>query len=192
VKYINSGRKIPLVEVHNMEISQELVDAINDQLNFELYSAFLYLSMGTWLEEQNLGGMAKWMEIQYQEEFAHAMRFYRHLTERGARVTMKQIDAPKTEWASAHDVFADAYHHEAIVTERIYKIGDIADRLGDRSTQSMLTWFYNEQTEEEAKTMEIRDKLKLIGDSIPALLQLDAELGARPEDVVIPADSTAP
>ena len=192
MKCINSGRITPLVEVRNMEISQELVDAINDQLNFELYSAFLYLSMGTWLEEQNLGRMATWMEIQYQEEFAHAMRFYRHLTERGARVTMKQIDAPKTEWASAHDVFADAYHHESIVTERIYKIGDIADRLGDRSTQSMLTWFYNEQTEEEAKTMETRDKLKLIGDSIPALLQLDAELGARPANVVIPADSTAP
>ena len=175
-----------------MEINKELVDAINDQLNFELYSAFIYLSMGTWFEEQNLTGMAHWMEIQYKEEFAHAMRFYRHLTERGARVVMKQIDAPKTDWASAHDVFADAYHHETIVTERIYKIGDIADRLGDRSTQSMLTWFYNEQTEEEAKTMEIRDKLKLIGDSIPALLQLDSQLGARVDNVVIPAESTDP
>jgi ferritin len=175
-----------------MEISQELVDAINDQLNFELHSAFIYLSMGTWLEEQNLSGMAHWMEIQYQEEFAHAMRFYRHLTERGARVVMKAIEAPKTEWKSAHEVFADAYHHETIVTERIYKIGDIADAKGDRSTQSMLNWFYNEQTEEEAKTMELRDKLKLIGDSIPALLQLDAELGARPATVVIPAESTEP
>jgi ferritin len=175
-----------------MEIDKELVDAINDQLNFELYSAFIYLSMGTWLEEQGLSGMAHWMEVQYQEEFAHAMRFYRHLTERGARVVMKQIDAPKTDWASAHEVFADAYHHETVVTGRIYKIGDIADRLGDRSTQSMLTWFYNEQTEEEAKTMELRDKLKLIGDSIPALLQLDAQLGARPADIIIPAESTDP
>ncbi len=175
-----------------MEISQELVDAINDQINFELYSAFIYLSMGTWLEEQNLSGMAHWMEIQYQEEFAHAMRFYRHLTERGARVILKQIEAPKTEWKSAYEVFADAYHHETIVTERIYKIGDIADRLGDRSTQSMLTWFYNEQTEEEATTMELRDKLKLIGESIPALLQLDTQLGARPATVVIPAESTDP
>ncbi|MHA2352404.1 MAG: ferritin [Candidatus Thorarchaeota archaeon] len=175
-----------------MEISQELVDAINDQLNFELYSAFIYLSMGTWLEEQNLTGMAHWMEVQYQEEFAHAMRFYRHLTERGARVVLKQIDAPATEWKSAHEVFSVAYHHEAIVTERIYKIGDIADRLGDRSTQSMLTWFYNEQTEEEAKTMGLRDKLKLIGDSIPALLQLDGELGARPPAGPIPVESTDP
>ncbi|MGY5855542.1 MAG: ferritin [Candidatus Thorarchaeota archaeon] len=175
-----------------MKINQELVDAINDQLNFELYSAFIYLSMGTWLEEQNLSGMAHWMEIQYQEEFAHAMRFYRHLTERGARVVLKQIDAPATEWKSAHEVFSVAYHHETIVTERIYKIGDIADRLGDRSTQSMLTWFYNEQTEEEAKTMGLRDKLKLIGDSIPALLQLDAELGARPPAGPIPVESTDP
>jgi len=175
-----------------MEISQELVDAINDQINFELYSAFIYLSMGTWLEEQNLSGMAHWMEVQYQEEFAHAMRFYRHLTERGARVELKAIEAPKTEWASAHEVFADAYHHETIVTERIYKIGDIADKLGDRSTQSMLNWFYDEQTEEEAQTMELRDMLKMIGDSIPALFQLDAKLGARAANITIPAESTDP
>ncbi len=175
-----------------MEIKQELVDAINDQLNFELYSAFIYLSMGSWFESQNLKGMAHWMEIQYQEEFNHAMRFYRHLTERGARVVLKQIEAPKTEWKSPHEIFADAYHHETIVTERIYRIGDIADKLGDRSAQSMLHWFYNEQTEEEANTMELRDKLKLIGDSIPALLQIDAEAGARLPAPPIPTSSIAP
>jgi len=175
-----------------MEINKELVDAINDQLNFELYSAFIYLSMGTWFEEQNLSGMAAWMEVQYQEEFTHAMRFYRHLTERGARVVMKQIAAPKTDWESSFEVFADAYRHETVVTARIYKIGDVADRLGDRSTQSMLNWFYNEQTEEEATTMGIRDKLKLIGGSIPALLLLDTELGARPPAAPIPAESTDP
>ena len=175
-----------------MEINKELVDAINDQLNFELYSAFIYLSMATWCEEQSLNGASHWLEVQYAEEFAHAMRFYRHLTERGARVVMKEIAAPKTDWESAYEVFADAFHHETIVTGRIYKIGNIADRLGDRSTQSMLNWFYNEQTEEEAKTMELRDKLKLIGDSIPALLLLDQELGARPPAGPIPAESTVP
>lgn len=175
-----------------MKISQELVDAINDQINFELYSAFIYLSMATYFEEKNLDGMAHWMEVQYQEEFTHAMRFYRHLTERGARVALKTIEAPKTEWASPHEAFADAYHHELLVTERIYKIGNIADKLGDRSTQSMLNWFYNEQTEEEKNTMEIRDKLKLFGESMPALLQLDAQLGARPPAPPIPASSTAP
>jgi ferritin len=175
-----------------MEINQELVDAINDQLNFELYSAFIYLSMGAWFESQNLKGFAHWMEVQYQEEFNHAMRFYRHLTERGARVIMKQIDAPATEWKSAHDVFAVAYHHETIVTERIYKIGDIADKLGDRSAQSMLHWFYNEQTEEEANTMELRDRLKQVGDSLPALLQIDAVAAARLPAPPIPTSSIAP
>ena len=175
-----------------MKISQELVDAINDQINFELYSAFIYLSMGAWFESQNLKGMAHWMEEQYQEEFNHAMRFYRHLTERGAEVVMKQIEAPKTEWKSAHEIFADAYHHETIVTERIYKIGDIADKLGDRSAQSMLHWFYNEQTEEEANTMELRDKLKLVGDSVPGLMQIDAQVAARPPAPPVPASSIAP
>ena len=175
-----------------MEINQELVDAINDQLNFELYSAFIYLSMGTWFEEHNLTGFAHWMEVQYQEEFNHAMRFYRHLTERGARVLMKQIDAPKTEWKSAHEIYADAYNHEKIVTERIYKIGDIADKERDRSAQNMLNWFYNEQTEEEKNTMELRDKLKLIGDSMPALMQLDAMARGRPPAGPVPAESTAP
>ncbi|RLI56226.1 MAG: ferritin [Candidatus Thorarchaeota archaeon] len=175
-----------------MEISQELVDAINDQINFELYSAYIYLSMATWLESQNLSGMAHWMEVQFDEEYSHAMRFYRHLAERGARAIMKPIQGPKTEWKSPLEVFDDAYHHEMIVTERIYKIGDIADRLGDRSTQSMLQWFYNEQTEEEKNTMEIRDLLKLIGDSIPALFQLDAKLGARPMAPPVPPESTSP
>jgi ferritin len=148
--------------------------------------------MGAWFESQNLKGMAHWMEVQYQEEFNHAMRFYRHLTERGAEVVMKQIEAPKTEWKSAHEIFADAYHHETIVTERIYKIGDIADKLGDRSAQSMLHWFYNEQTEEEANTMELRDKLKLVGDSIPGLMQIDAQVAARPPAPPVPASSIAP
>jgi len=175
-----------------MEISQELIDAINDQINFELYSGYIYLSMATWFEEKNLPGMAHWMEVQADEEYSHAIRFYRHIVERGGRVTMKGIDAPKTEWASPLEVFQDAYNHELTVTERIYKIGAIADKLGDRSTQSMLQWFYNEQTEEEKNTMEIRDMLKMIKDSIPALLQVDAKLGARPAAPAPPLESTAP
>ncbi len=175
-----------------MEISQELIDAINDQINFELYSGYVYLSMATWFEEMNLSGMAHWMEVQADEEYNHAIRFYRHIIERGGRVVMKGIQAPKTEWVSALEVFEDAYKHELMVTERIYKIGAIADKLGDRSTQSMLQWFYNEQTEEEKNTMEIRDMLKMIKDSIPALLQLDGKLSARPAAPAPPLDSTAP
>ncbi|TFG33542.1 ferritin [Candidatus Thorarchaeota archaeon] len=175
-----------------MEISKELTDAINDQINFELYSGYIYLSMATWFEEKNLSGMAHWMEVQADEEYSHAIRFYRHIVERGGRVVMKGIEAPKTEWTSPFEVFEDAYHHELIVTDRIYKIGAIAEKLGDRSTQAMLQWFYNEQTEEEKNTMEIRDMLKMIKDSVPALLQLDAKLGARPAAPPVPLESTAP
>jgi ferritin len=175
-----------------MEISQKLTDAINDQINFELYSAFIYLSMGTWFEEQNLPGFAHWMEVQYQEEFAHAMRFYRHVTERGGRVILKAIDAPKTEWASPLEVFEDAYNHEKEVTSRIYKIGDIADEEKDRGAMGLLQWFYDEQVEEEDNTSTIRDQLKMIGDSTQGLFMMDRELGQRPAAAPPPAESMAP
>ncbi|MHA1908587.1 MAG: ferritin [Candidatus Thorarchaeota archaeon] len=159
-----------------MEISQQLQEAINDQINFEIYSAYIYLSMGAWFEQHNLPGMAHWMEIQFDEEYAHAMRFYRHINERGGKVILKAIAAPQTEWSSALDVFETAYEHEKIVTGRIYKIGEIADSEGDRAAKGMLEWFYDEQVEEEAKTSELRDTLKMIGDNVHALLMLDREL----------------
>jgi len=175
-----------------MEISQELTDAINDQLNFELYSAYIYLSMAAWFEERKLPGMGHWMEVQVDEEYNHAMRFYRHIVERGGRVIMKAIEGPQTEWTSPLDVFETAYNHEKVVTERIYKIGDIADKERDRAAQTMLNWFYNEQTEEEKNTSEIRDQLKMIGDNVQALLMLDAKLGARAPAGPVPLTSIMP
>jgi ferritin len=175
-----------------MEISQELIDAINDQLNFELYSAYIYLSMAAWFEEKKLPGMGHWMEVQVDEEYNHAIRFYRHIVERGGRVIMKAVAGPQIDWESPLDVFETAYKHEQVVTERIYKIGDIADKQRDRSAQTMLTWFYNEQTEEEKNTMEIRDQLKMIGGNIQALLMLDAKLGTRPAAGPVPLTSIIP
>jgi ferritin len=175
-----------------MEISKELQDAINDQINFELYSAYIYLSMGAWFHENNLPGMAHWMEIQFQEEYAHAIRFWRHITERGGRVILEAIEKPQIDWESPLDVFETAYDHEKVVTARIYKIGDLAESQGDRGAKGMLEWFYDEQVEEEDKTMSIRDTLKMIGDNVHALLMLDRELGARPPADVPPAESTSP
>jgi ferritin len=162
-----------------MEISKELQDAINDQINFELYSGYIYLSMATWLEEQNLAGMARWMEMQAEEEYEHAMKFYKFVFDRGGRVTMKSIAGPKTEWESPLAIFEDAYGHEKEVSKRIYDIGEMAEKEGDKATESFLKWFYDEQVEEEEQTARIRDLLKMIGDSVPALMQLDARLGAR-------------
>jgi ferritin len=168
-----------------MEISKELADAINDQITFELYSGYIYLSMA-------YPGMAHWMEIQADEEYAHAIRFYRHVIERGGKVVFKPIEAPKSEWASPYEAFADAYQHEVTVTKRIYAIGDIADKEGDRAAQAMLKWFYDEQVEEEASTMEPRDTLKMISDNIHAMLMFDEKMGARTPAAPPPTESTAP
>jgi ferritin len=162
-----------------MEISKKLADAMNDQINYELYSGYIYLSMAAWFEDQNLDGMAHWMKSQANEEYTHALKFWDHIIERGGRVLLTTIEAPKTKWTSALEAWTDAYQHEQKVTERIFKIGKLAEKEGDKSATPLLHWFYNEQIEEEEQTMKVRDQLKMIGDATNALLMLDAKLGQR-------------
>jgi ferritin len=162
-----------------MEISKELQDAINDQLNFELYSGYIYLSMAAYFESINLNGMAHWMKIQAGEEYEHAIRFWTHISDRGGRVVLTEIKAPATEWDSPLAAWENAYEHEKIVTERIFKIGKLAEKLGDKSAIPMLNWFYDEQVEEEEQTSRIADLLKQIGDNKGALFMLDGRLGQR-------------
>ena len=165
-----------------MEISKELQDAINDQLNFELYSGYIYLSMAAYFESLNLNGMAHWMKIQAAEEYAHAMRFWTHISDRGGRVVLTEIKAPAPEWDSPLAAWENAYEHEKIVTERIFKIGKLAEKLGDKSAIPMLNWFYDEQVEEEEQTSRIADLLKQIGDNKGALFMLDGRLGQREKE----------
>ena len=162
-----------------MEISKELQDAINDQINHELYSGYVYLAMASWFQDQHLDGMAHWMKIQAKEEYEHAERFWKHVIDRGGRVILKAIEEPKTEWSSPLEAWQDAFDHEKGVTARIFKIGELAKNEGDKSAIPMLNWFYNEQIEEEEQTMKVRDLLKKIGDSSNALFMLDAQLGHR-------------
>ena len=162
-----------------MEISKKLQDAINDQLNFELHSGYIYLSMAAYFESLNLNGMAHWMKIQAGEEYEHAMRFWTHISDRGGRVILTEIKAPATEWDSPLAAWENAYEHEKIVTERIFKIGKLAEKLGDKSAIPMLNWFYDEQVEEEEQTSRIADLLKQIGDNKGALFMLDGRLHSR-------------
>ena len=162
-----------------MVIGQRLTDALNDQINFELYSGYIYLSMASWFEQQHLDGMAHWTRVQAKEEYAHAMRFWQHVVDRGGRITLAAIERPKTEWASPIEAWDDAYHHELTVTQQIFKIGAIAENDGDKSAAPLLQWFYNEQIEEEEQTKKVRDLLQLIGDSLNARFMLDAQLGKR-------------
>jgi ferritin len=160
-------------------LSQAMQDALNEQINAELWSAYLYLSMATHFESVNLPGMAKWMRVQTNEEYAHAMKFMDHIHDRAGRALLKPIAAVPTEWKSPLEAFEATLKHEQEVTSRIHKLMDQAVAAKDHATANMLQWFVSEQVEEEANAVEIVNKLKLLADSKGALYWLDHELGKR-------------
>jgi ferritin len=160
-------------------ISTVMQDTINEQINKELFSSYLYLSMAAFFEEKGLPGFAKWMHIQSDEEREHAMKFYEHLVDRGGRVLLKAIDAPGTTWKSNLEVFEEAQAHEAKVTKMIYDLYELALKEKDFPAQVLLQWFITEQVEEEKNAADIVQQLKLIEAHSTAVLVLDHELGKR-------------
>ncbi len=160
-------------------LNDKVAQIINDQINAEIFSAYLYFSMSAQFEDMNLPGFANWMKVQAQEEMTHALKFYRFLVERGARARMLAVEAPKPAWASALEMFEDAYKHEQYVTSRINDIMTAAIEVRDYATQSMLNWFVDEQVEEEANADGIARKLKLIDNNPQGLYMLDRELATR-------------
>lgn len=160
-------------------LTQKLNDAINDQINAEMYSAYLYLSMAAWFEAENLPGFANWMRVQVQEEQFHAMRFFGYVHNRNGRVILAPIDGPPTSWESALDVFKATLEHEEYVTSRINKIMDMAIAESDHALKSHLQWFVDEQVEEESNANTILGKLRLAQGSPQAMLMLDTEMAAR-------------
>ncbi len=160
-------------------IKKEIENAINDQINEELYSAYIYLSMSGYFEDQDLPGFAQWMYAQYQEEIEHAMRFYRYLQERGGRLHLQEIKEPPKEWDSPLDAFETALEHERYITGCIDDLVDLAENVQDRATFNMLQWYVDEQVEEEDSVGEIVAKLERVGDSGHGLLMLDRDLGQR-------------
>jgi len=160
-------------------ITKTMQDAMNDQINKELYSSYLYLSMAAYFEDRNLPGFAHWMRIQETEEREHAMKLYDFLLERGGKVALKAIDAPKTEWASTLEVAQEVAAHEAKVTASIHALYETAFKEKDYPTQVMLQWFITEQVEEEKNAAEIVANLKLIEERGTAVLMLDHRLSKR-------------
>ena len=160
-------------------MSQKVQDAFNKQINAELYSSYLYLSMSTHFESKNLKGMAGWMRIQAQEELMHALKFIDFINESGGQVLLDQVEAPKTEWSSPIDVFEDTYKHECKVSGLINDLVDIALSENNHAANNFLQWFVTEQVEEEASASEVLEKLKLIGDNGVALFMIDQEMGKR-------------
>jgi ferritin len=160
-------------------INKAMQDAMNDQINKELYSSYLYLSMAAYFEDKNLPGFAHWMRVQEAEEREHAMKFYDFILECGGKVILKVIDAPKTDWKSTLEVAEEVAAHEAKVTASIHALYELALKEKDYPAQVMLQWFISEQVEEEKNAAEIVASLKLIEDRGTAVLMLDHRLAER-------------
>ncbi|MDT8436904.1 MAG: ferritin, partial [Gemmatimonadota bacterium] len=158
-------------------ISDTLRDEINEQIKFELFSAYLYLAMSAWCADRNLAGFAHWMNLQAKEEVDHAMRFYHFLLERGARVELQAIEQPPMDFGSPLAVMEKSLAHEKFVSSRIHDLYELAQKEGDYPAQVMLQWFITEQVEEEASIDEIVERMKMFGSEGPALLMLDTQLG---------------
>ena len=160
-------------------ISKKMEKAINEQINKEIYSAYLYLAMAAQCENLGLKGFANWFKVQYGEELGHAMKFFEYVNEQGGRVELAAIKQPPVEFKSPLAMFEQSFKHEQYVTQSINGLVDLAIKEGDHATRSMLNWYVDEQVEEEANAQEIVSKMKMIGPSGSGILYLDGKLAKR-------------
>ena len=160
-------------------IGKTMQEAMNEQINKEFFSSYLYLSMAAYFEDRNLTGFAHWMRLQADEEREHAMKFYNFILDRGGRVYLKAIDAPATDWKSNLEVAEQVAEHEAKVTASIDSLYELALKEKDYPAQTMLQWFITEQVEEEKNAAELVAKLRLIEERGTAVLMLDHRLSKR-------------
>jgi ferritin len=160
-------------------ITKTMQDAINSQIQTEMYSSNLYLAMSSYCESVNLKGFAHWMRIQSKEEMEHALKLFDYLIERGGRASVGAVSLPPNEFESPRDVIEQTLAHEKKITELIHCLYETAANEKDYATQTFLHWFISEQVEEEARVTEYVEKLKMIGESSNAIFWIDKELGKR-------------
>jgi len=163
-------------------ISEKMTQAINDQINREFYSAFLYLAMANDAMDKGFKGAAHWLTLQFEEEQEHAMKFSAYLQDRGAKVKLAAMDMPKTEWKDLQAIFTEVLAHEQQVTAWINEINALAIAEKDYATQNMLRWFIDEQVEEEANASDVIWMLEMSAGSKGALFMADKTLGGRKDD----------
>ncbi len=166
-------------------LSEKMQKAINDQINAEMWSSYLYLSMSAYFEGKGLSGFAHWMRLQADEETMHAMKFFDYVYERDGEVKLQPIHEVPTDWMDTLTVFEETLKHEQKVTSMINNLMDIAIEEKDHATQSFLKWFVDEQVEEEASVNEILDQLRLLEGSGHGIFMLDREMKGRSAE---PAD----
>lgn len=160
-------------------LSDAMRAALNRQINAELASAYLYLSMSAFCDQQNLSGAAHWLRLQWQEELGHATKLIDYVTERGGEVTLEGIEAPPARFGSLTAIFEQVLAHEQQVTATIYRLYDLAVSEKDYAAQALLQWYVDEQVEEERSAAEVLAMLRLAGDSGAALLMIDRQLAQR-------------
>ncbi|PJA26485.1 MAG: ferritin [candidate division Zixibacteria bacterium CG_4_9_14_3_um_filter_46_8] len=160
-------------------MNRKIEEAFNDQLNAELHSAYLYLSMAGHFDSANLKGFGNWMKVQIQEEMLHVMKFYDFIINRGGNVSLKPIGAVETKWDTPLSAFEATYKHECYISGRINNLMKLAREENENAAIIFLEWFVTEQVEEEATADEKVRELRMIGDSGPGLFILDRELAQR-------------
>ncbi|MBO9605091.1 MAG: ferritin [Paenibacillaceae bacterium] len=160
-------------------MNQSLSEALNEQMNFEFYSAHVYLAIAGYCSGESLDGFANFFIVQAEEERFHAMKMYKYLNDRGKRVTLTGFDAPNNDYTSVLQAFEHAFQHEQIVTKRIYHLSDLAMNDREHATIQFLKWFIDEQVEEEAMFDNLINKLKRIDQDSNAFFMLEAELAQR-------------
>jgi len=171
-------------------LSEKLAKALSDQVNAEYYSAYLYLSMSAAANKMGLKGASSWLFVQTQEEMAHGTHMYEYILERGAYPEFAAIEQPPASFADVHEIFKMTMNHEQKVTQRINNLATIAMQEGDHAGYQFMTWYVNEQVEEECSVSEILEKLRFIGDDKGMLLALDNELATRVFVNPFPATAT--
>ncbi len=170
-------------------INETMAKALNDQVNAELYSAYLYLAMASWAGTQGMRGTSSWFFVQAQEEMTHVWRFYNYISSQGHQVILDAVEKPPADFESLTHVFDETLAHEQMVTARINDLVATARDENDNATAVFLQWYVTEQVEEEESVSEIIDQLKLAGNEGGGLLMIDRELGARAFNM--PADFAA-
>jgi len=180
-KTIFSCQIIPIFEFRKNQktMNKKVEKALNEQINAEMYSSYLYLAMSAYFADANMSGFANWMRIQAQEELAHAMIFFDYVNERGGRVDLKVIEKPKKDWKNAIEVFEETLKHEQHVTSLINNLVNLAIEEKDHATNNMLQWFVKEQVEEEANANQILGEVKMTEGKGPGMFMIDRELKAR-------------
>jgi ferritin len=165
-------------------LKQKVVDAINAQINREMYSGFLYMSMSASAGRKGMKGFANWFMVQFHEEMFHAMKMYEYVLKQGGAVVLKAIAEPPATFTSELDMFEQTLKHEIGVTQNINDLMDLAIAEKDHATQIFLQWYITEQIEEEENDNDIITQLKLIGDNPQGLMMLDSQLAARMTTIV--------